>query len=662
MADIKKKPDGVKIKTKDSIKSSTVSGKRLYPKDVKLKKLLREKEQKREHKKADTEAAETVEYAAETTVDKIRSGSRAVVENRIRKHKRNQIKKKEEYLKRQRVNTDVPQEESLPELKAPEDTMRDNARREYVKDKVQVKQKEERIQTQEPEMASAEAPKVEQSKIKTKTYIHKRADIKTRQKYAEASRVNQSSNQRQRVKTPSQSRLVKTRKNAPNAKTSRVKTGNAYSDTAKKRKVVYKKNPATKTAKETAKKANKEAAKRAAKAAREAAKRAAQAAEKAAKATAKATQAIVTKTIQLLVATAKAIASAIAALGWWALVILVVIIIICIIASVIASPFGIFISDEAADPNSIPVSSIISECNMELSEKLTEIEDDTPHHRCVIEGEQADWKLVLSVFAVKLAGTDDNTAQDVVVIDEAKKDKLKTVFWDMHTITSRVEVETVGELTQIILYITIDAKTKDEMITKYFFGRKQKEALETLLENSDAFTGTMQSLAISDATAKEILENLPEDLSEERKLIVKKACSLVGKVTYFWGGKSSCIGWDSEWGKMKAVTAAGSVTTGKTRPFGLDCSGFVTWVFINAGFSESHIGHGVGNQAAKGVRITWDEAEPGDLAVYSDNSHIGIVAGRKDNGSLLVIHCNAGANNVTITDEEGFGYYVRAIG
>jgi len=145
-------------------------------------------------------------------------------------------------------------------------------------------------------------------------------------------------------------------------------------------------------------------------------------------------------------------------------------------------------------------------------------------------------------------------------------------------------------------------------------------------------------------------------------VVEQKACSLVGKVTYFWVGKSSAIGWNSEWGKMKTVTAAGSVTTGKTRPFGLDCSGFVTWIFINAGFSESYIGHGVGNQAAKGVRITWDEAEPGDLAVYSDNSHIGIVAGRKDNGSILVIHCNAGANNVVITDEEGFGYCVRVVG
>ena len=36
--------------------------------------------------------------------------------------------------------------------------------------------------------------------------------------------------------------------------------------------------------------------------------------------------------------------------------------------------------------------------------------------------------------------------------------------------------------------------------------------------------------------------------------------------------------------------------------------------------------------------------------------------GKKDNGSLLVIHCNAGANNVVTTDEEGFGYCVRVVG
>ena len=279
--------------------------------------------------------------------------------------------------------------------------MRESARREYVKDKFQIKRKEEYTQIEEPR-TSVEPPKAEQTKIKTKTDAQKRADIKTRQKYAESRRVSTSSEQRQKTKTPSRSKLVKTRDSVSDSQKSRVKTGSAYSDTVKKQKVVRKKNPATKTAKEAAKKANKEAVKRAAKLTREAAKRAAQAAQKAAKVAAKVAKVIVTKTIQLLSAAVKAIASAIAALGWWALVILVVIIIICIIASIIASPFGIFISDEAADPNSIPVSSIINECNMELSAELASIEDNTPHHRCVIVGEQDDWKLVLSVFAVKV--------------------------------------------------------------------------------------------------------------------------------------------------------------------------------------------------------------------------------------------------------------------
>lgn len=154
------------------------------------------------------------------------------------------------------------------------------------------------------------------------------------------------------------------------------------------------------------------------------------------------------------------------------------------------------------------------------------------------------------------------------------------------------------------------------------------------------------------------IDNLPDSLSAERKNVVKKACSLVGKLTYFWGGKSSAIGWDSEWGKMKLVTAEGSRSSGCMRPYGLDCSGFVTWAFHNAGFSESAIGHGASTQASKGTRISWSYAQPGDLAVYDDKSHIGIIGGRDSSGNILVIHCSSGANNVVITTG-GFGFVVR---
>lgn len=167
------------------------------------------------------------------------------------------------------------------------------------------------------------------------------------------------------------------------------------------------------------------------------------------------------------------------------------------------------------------------------------------------------------------------------------------------------------------------------------------------------------SLAISDATAQDVLKNLSSSLPAKRKAVIKAACSLVGKVNYFWGGKSSAIGWDSNWGKMTLVTADGSRSTGSMRPFGLDCSGFVTWSFINSGFSTSQIGHGTKGQIAKCTRISWNSAQPGDLAFLSDLSHVGIVAGRDASGNILVIHCSSGANNVVITTNSIFGFAAR---
>ena len=388
------------------------------------------------------------------------------------------------------------------------------------------------------------------------------------------------------------------------------------------------------------------------------AKQAAQKAAQVAKATAKAAVKITVKVAQMVAAAAKAIVSALATLGGWA-VLLVALIVVIVVAAIAASPFGIFISDEAADNDSIPISAIVAECNMELSNKLDDIENAAAADRSEIIGEQANWDLVLAVFATKVAGVEDDTVEDVVVITDDKKQKLKDVFWDMHEITSRTETVANGDTSEKIVYITITTKTKDGMISKYNFTRKQQEALNTLLEQDEVLISATQSLAISDATAQDILKNLPDTLPAERKKVIKAACSLVGKVNYFWGGKSSAIGWDSEWGKLKTVSAEGSKTTGTKRPFGLDCSGFVTWSFINSGFNASSIGHGTKGQIAKCSRISWSSAQAGDLAFYGDLSHVGIVAGKDAAGNILVINSSSGGNNVVITTNSGFGFAAR---
>ena len=153
-----------------------------------------------------------------------------------------------------------------------------------------------------------------------------------------------------------------------------------------------------------------------------------------------------------------------------------------------------------------------------------------------------------------------------------------------------------------------------------------------------------------------LIRDLPEGLSLEREAVVRTACSLVGKVNYFWGGKSLVLGWDSRWGELRQVTAAGSSTTGTYQPYGLDCSGFVDWVFYNQSGGSYVIGHGGGAtmQHSYCTDISWADAQPGDLVFYPDNSHVGIVGGRDANGELLIIHCASGYNNVVITGKEGF--------
>ncbi len=80
------------------------------------------------------------------------------------------------------------------------------------------------------------------------------------------------------------------------------------------------------------------------------------------------------------------------------------------------------------------------------------------------------------------------------------------------------------------------------------------------------------------------------------------------------------------------------------------------WIFYNASDGEYIISHGVGAAAQHSYcqTISWDEAMPGDLVFYPNDEHVGIVAGRDEDGNLLIIHCASVYDNVVITDADGF--------
>ena len=57
-------------------------------------------------------------------------------------------------------------------------------------------------------------------------------------------------------------------------------------------------------------------------------------------------------------------------------------------------------------------------------------------------------------------------------------------------------------------------------------------------------------------------------------------------IPYFWGGKYSKVGVNGEWNTHKPIPSSGSNIQfeGVNWPYGLDCSGFVSWAIINGGF------------------------------------------------------------------------------
>ena len=351
---------------------------------------------------------------------------------------------------------------------------------------------------------------------------------------------------------------------------------------------------------------------------------------------------------------------------------LVIFVIIAAVMAVVSTSFGIFFSAFDHTEGTKQVAQIVAETNYEFNQRVREIEKSVAYdsivYHCLPDGGSelliSNWTDVVAVFSARVSG-DKNHALDVVTMDEKREKLLKETFWDMNELTYRTEKiirrHNGKKTVKIKLHITLTSKKCSDMYEFYDFTKYQKQSAEELLkpeyaqmlsELIGAMDVTGNNVEISDAALRDILDNFPEAVSEKRKATVKTAFSLVGKVSYFWGGKSSAIGWDSRWGTPKKVTAAGSNTTGMTIPYGLDCSGFVDWVFNNTfGVVVGH-GGGARSQYSYCRKISWAEAQPGDLVFYPDLGHVGIVAGYDGEGNVLIVHCSL--NGVVVTGRVGF--------
>lgn len=372
---------------------------------------------------------------------------------------------------------------------------------------------------------------------------------------------------------------------------------------------------------------------------------------------AKTSTAVFKKAAAAVTKAASSLISALAGLVGGGILLLAMVVVI-VIAAIANSPFGLFFAQEPNAPGTVSVAQAVGTVNMAYNSRL-ELLQAGDYDTITLDGQAPDWAEVLAVFAVKTAGTDVD-GLDVATLDADRVNKLTTVFWDMTGIA--VSEETVDHpasgstaaWSEKILHITITPRTADDMRVSYTFSEHQNSALDELLSDRAALTSLAGSLTITSADVREVLDALPDDLDPARREAVQTALQLVGKVNYFWGGKSYVIGWDPRWGQLAKVWSAGNSTTGTYRPFGLDCSGFIDWALRNAGLHSD--GHWYINRNL--TAVSQADALPGDLALYPDASHVGMVVGRNAAGKLLVCHCSSGQNNVVVTEFAASGFTV----
>ena len=374
------------------------------------------------------------------------------------------------------------------------------------------------------------------------------------------------------------------------------------------------------------------------------------------------------KVLRAIVAAAEKLAAAIGAGGAAAVSVVVVIL---LVGMLFASPLGILFAGEDTGTE-IKIPDAVATLNGEFTDEIYRIMEEHPYDELDMqEGMEADmlqnWRNVLAVYAVKVS-TDEEHGLDVMTMDEEKLQLLREIFFDANKLEYELTTRTVDGERITTLHISVQIKDAMQMADEYSFTAQQREMLEELLkpDYDDIFLSLIDNYQpggtpIGPVDISDIQGTLPDDLDPLRESIVLTAYQLLGKVTYFWGGKSLVLGWDSRWGTPTTVTAPGSGSTGKVLPFGLDCSGFVDWTFYNATNGAYLAGRGGGAASQHGycTNIAWADALPGDLVFYADDSHVGIVCGYDSVGNLLVIHCSGGQNGVVVTGREGFAVAAR---
>ena len=338
--------------------------------------------------------------------------------------------------------------------------------------------------------------------------------------------------------------------------------------------------------------------------------------------------------VKVVIAKAKALVAAIAAGGW---ISVTVIIVVCLIGMIAGSCFGIFFSGEDSGTGQT-MRQFVQEINNDYQAQIDAARESTTHDKLEMSGSRAVWPEVLAVYAVKTS-TDPDDPQEVATVNDAKKDILKDIFWQMNEISSRTErktekvitetadgygniIETTKKITRTYLYITVGHKTADEMADHFNFTANQRQQLSELLaeENRSMWSAVLYGIYSGDDA------------------IVSVALSQVGNVGglpyWSWYGFGSRVEWCAcfvSW----CANECGYIDSGVIPKFA-GCVHGVQWFKDRGQWQDGSFEPSAGQI----IFFDWDnKGSSGSQDGQSD--HVGIVE-KCENGIVYTIEGNSG--------------------
>jgi len=163
---------------------------------------------------------------------------------------------------------------------------------------------------------------------------------------------------------------------------------------------------------------------------------------------------------------------------------------------------------------------------------------------------------------------------------------------------------------------------------------------------------------LTDEEISRYLDGLPRDISKDRKRVIKFALESVGKIPYYWGGKAGSRDYEGNaFGSIVEADYRGRVLRG------LDCSGWIHWVYWSSIGENLNGACSTSSLIGEGEKINRADLQPGDVVIRTGaDSHVVMFLGWAENGKMIAIHENSGANNVSVNEvTASYPYYRKLI-